>query len=64
MKNTNQMYLSAQEVASILGMSKSYGYTIIRDMNDELKKRGCITIRGKIPTKFFEEKFFGIQVTQ
>lgn len=64
MKNTNQMYLSAQEVANILGMSESYAYTVIRKMNDELKARGCITIAGKIPTKYFEEKFFGVQVIQ
>lgn len=64
MKNTNQMYLSAQEVANILGMSKSYAYTVIKKMNAELKKRDCITIPGKIPTKYFEEKFFGVQVIQ
>lgn len=64
MKNTNQMYLSAQEVANILGMSKSYAYTVIKKMNAELEKRDCITIPGKIPTKYFEEKFFGVQVIQ
>ncbi|KAB1438507.1 helix-turn-helix domain-containing protein [Candidatus Galacturonibacter soehngenii] len=64
MKNTNQMYLSAQEVANILGMSKSYAYTVIKKMNEELEKRDCITIPGKIPTKYFEEKFFGVQVIQ
>ena len=64
MKNTNQMYLSAQEVANILGISKSYAYTVIKKMNGELKKRDCITIPGKIPTKYFEEKFFGVQVIQ
>lgn len=64
MKNTNQMYLSAKEVANILGMSKSYAYTVIKKMNAELEKRDCITIPGKIPTKYFEEKFFGVQVIQ
>lgn len=62
MKNTNKMYLSAQEVANILGMSEFYAYTIIRKMNDKLKARAGITIAAKIPTKYFEEKFFGVQV--
>ena len=64
MKNTNQMYLSAQEVANILGMSESYAYTVIRKMNDERKARGCFTSGGKIPTKDFEEKFFGVKVVE
>ena len=64
MKNTNQMYLSAREVANIIGMSESYAYTVIRKMNDELKARGCFTIGGKIPTKYFEEKFFGVKVVE
>jgi len=64
MKNTNQMYLSAQEVANIRGMSKSYIYTVIKKMNAKLEKRDCITIQGKISTMYFEEKFFGVRVIQ
>lgn len=64
MKDTNQMYLSAEKVANILGMSKSYAYTVIKKINADLEKRNCITIPGKIPTKQFEEKFFGVQVIQ
>ena len=41
MKNTNQMYLSEQEMANILGISKSYAYTDIKKMNAELEKRNC-----------------------
>ena len=47
MKNTNQMYLSAQEVANILGMSKSYAYTVIRKMNDECVRDIFITFNTK-----------------
>ncbi len=53
------MFLRVEEVAEELGVSKSYAYKLIRSMNAELKKTGCITISGRIDRKFFYEKFYG-----
>ena len=36
-----------------------YAYKLIRQMNEELAKIGCITISGRIDRKFFHEKFYG-----
>ena len=54
-----QMFLRVDEVAEELGVSKPYAYKLIRSMNAELKKTGCITISGRIDRKFFYEKFYG-----
>lgn len=54
-----QMFLRVEEVAEELGVSKPYAYKLIRSMNAELKKTGCITISGRIDRKFFYEKFYG-----
>ena len=54
-----QMFLRVEDVAEELGVSKPYAYKLIRSMNDELKKTGCITISGRIDRKFFYEKFYG-----
>ena len=54
-----QMFLRVEEVAEELGVSKPYAYKLIRSMNEELKKTGCITISGRIDRKFFYEKFYG-----
>ena len=54
-----QMFLRVEDVAEELGISKPYAYKLIRSMNDELKKTGCITISGRIDRKFFYEKFYG-----
>ena len=51
-----QMFMRVDEVAEELGVSKPYAYRLIRDLNEELKKTGCITISGR---KFFYEKFYG-----
>lgn len=54
-----QMFLRVDEVAEELGISIPYAYKLIRSMNAELKKTGCITIAGRIDRKFFYEKFYG-----
>ena len=54
-----QMFIRVDEVAEELGVSKPYAYRLIRDLNEELKKTGCITISGRIDRKFFYEKFYG-----
>lgn len=54
-----QIFMRVDEVAEELGVSKPYAYRLIRDLNEELKKTGCITISGRIDRKFFYEKFYG-----
>jgi predicted DNA-binding transcriptional regulator AlpA len=51
-------FVSAHEVAEVLGVSESTGYRLIREMNNELKKQGKITISGKISRRYFEEKIY------
>ncbi len=59
-----QMFLRVEEVADELGVSIPYAYKLIRSMNAELKKTGCITIAGRIDRKFFYEKFYGTRDQQ
>ena len=56
---SGQMFMRVDEVAKELGVSRPYAYKLIRTMNEELKKTGCITIAGRIDWKFFYEKFYG-----
>lgn len=51
---------NAKELAEILGCSEGKAYTFIRIMNDELKKKGYLTLRGKIPAAYVQERFFGV----
>ena len=52
-------FMRVDDVAQELGVSKSYAYKLIRQMNEELAKTGGITISGRIDRKFFHEKFYG-----
>ena len=51
--------MRVEEVAQELGVSIPYAYKLIRSMNEELKKAGCITIAGRIDRKYFHEIFYG-----
>lgn len=53
------IFISAQEVADMLGISKSKAYHIVRELNEELEAKGFITVAGRVSRKFFEEKFYG-----
>ena len=51
-------FLNAVEVAEILECSKSKSYTIIKQLNAELKAMGCIVISGKVNRKYFYERIY------
>ena len=55
------MFIRVDEIAEALEVSKPYAYKLIRQLNEELKKKGCITIAGRIDRRFFFEKFYGPQ---
>ena len=58
------MYYGAEEVAELLRISKGKSYAIIRDLNKELEQKGFITIAGKVPRKYLEERCYGIAFFQ
>ena len=55
MNETNFMYVD--DVAKELGVSKSYAYKIVRELNGELRKKGYLTVSGRVNRRFFMEKF-------
>ena len=50
------MYLTVKEVASLLGISDSYAYKIMRQLNKELEQKGMIIISGKVNRRYFMER--------
>jgi len=56
-----QIFMKVDEVAAELGVSNSYAYRLIRELNKELKADGCIVINGRIDRKFFHEHLYATQ---
>lgn len=57
---TQELFVRAEEVANELSISKPYAYKLVREMNEELKQKGFITIPGRVSRRYFEEKFYGL----
>ena len=55
----NKTYITATELAEMLGISKGHAYKIIRGLNNELKKDGYIVFSGKIPKDYFNKRCYG-----
>lgn len=56
--------LNVRDVMQLLEVSESKSYDIIRTLNRELSAKGYLTIPGKVSKKFFEEKVYGMHVTE
>ena len=59
MTTNNKIYLTAAELAEMLGISRGHSYKLIQKMNAELSAKGYIVVAGKVPVKYFEERYFG-----
>lgn len=51
-------FYQVEDVMTLLGVSKSKAYKIMQSLNKELNKKGFITVAGKVPKKYFCEKFY------
>ena len=51
--------MRVDEVAEELGVSVSHAYKIIRELNQELKAEGYITVSGRINRQYFNERLYG-----
>lgn len=58
---TETMFIKVEEIAEDMGVSKPYAYKLIREMNEELKSKGYITVPGRVSRKYYEERCYGLQ---
>lgn len=55
------LYYTALEVQDMLGVSRGHAYKVVKVLNEQLKEQGFIVIAGRIPKKYFEEKYYGMK---
>ena len=58
MKNPKHetIFIHADEVFKIMGISKPTAYKVIQQLNDELKVEGYLTIAGRTNRDYFYKK--------
>lgn len=58
MKIFEKNFLTAKDVSTILKVSITSAYRIIKKLNKELENKGKIILPGKISKRYFEEKMY------
>ena len=54
-------FIRVDEVAKELDVAKPYAYKLIRQLNEELKAKGFITIAGRVNRQYFNERLYGAE---
>lgn len=55
-EQNEKLYLTADEAAKMMGVSKSHVYKVMRQMNKELKEMGYFVVSGEVNRKYFMER--------
>ena len=59
----NKLFLKAADICELLEVKQTSAYEIIGNLNKELEEQGYLTLRGKVPTKFFVKRCYGVEDT-
>ncbi len=51
-------FVTAKELGSVLKISDGHAYKLIRQLNKELDEKGFMTVPGKVPTRYYNERFY------
>lgn len=46
-------FITAKEAGELLGVSRTSAYRIVHQLNEELKEKGYIIVRGKVAKEYF-----------
>ena len=58
----NVSYITANDIMKILGVGRSKAYEIVRVMNEELENAVYNIIKGKVPARYFQKKYYGCEM--
>ena len=56
MQCDEQNFYDSRRSSSGTGVSKSYAYKIVKQLNEELQKLGYLTVVGRVNTNYFRKK--------
>jgi hypothetical protein len=51
-KTSKDLFLTANDISEITGMSAQYAYRLIKQLNEELKDQNFIVINGRVSKKY------------
>lgn len=60
----NRMFVDAEIVSKDFGVSKGFAYKMIKQMNDELKAKGYLTVAGRVSRQYYQERVYGVMPSE
>lgn len=60
----NKAFLTVEEVAAEMGVSKSYAYKIVKKLNEELQQMGYAATKEQAQKDISEDGYWGVKQTQ
>lgn len=51
-------FMTVDDVAKEMSVSKSYAYKVVRQLNKELNDMGYLTVGGRVNTNYFLKKVY------
>ena len=59
MDKNEARFIDAKDIMELTGLSKAAAYRLIQQLNEELARKGYMTVRGRVIYPYFYERFFG-----
>ena len=50
--------IGAEKVARALNASRGYAYKVIRKLNEEMREKSMLVVKGKVSADYFAERYF------
>lgn len=51
-------FINVEDVKEALGVSNTKAYQVIKELNNELAKKGYMVVPGRVSRKYFMEKIY------
>lgn len=58
MMKVENKFFNVKDISEMLGISETTAYRLIKKLNEDLKKKGMITISGRISKRYFQERTY------
>lgn len=56
--NNQCMFITADEIRKLMGVSRAYAYKLIKQLNAELEAKGFIVVSGKTNRQYFNARLY------
>jgi hypothetical protein len=56
-KMPDSVFMTSADVQALTGYKGTKSWEIIKRLNEELEQKGFLTVKGKVPRKYFMERF-------